>query len=268
MDAARWFRNWALQYDGFPDDYLTIDVESSGPCTSKDLVIQVGWCKVVNRKPVENTGIVLNWDRSPFVDTRWLRRRMDDTAKYMAEHRGKVYPWSYDVLKEGDPPVAALTSFLDRLSEARENNLLIVAHNGISFDLPVLVNHFRRFLKIHYQFHPDEVWDTGAMEKASQISEYLCQGEMAGDFAYRLVLRSNDYGVRWSLHDHCVPKYGLDERYELNMEKSHTAPFDAYLTHLLFEEYRTLAEEGLEGYSDGSSSDDPPLDDYPNVCGD
>jgi DNA polymerase III epsilon subunit-like protein len=253
MDASLWFRDWAVHYDGFPDDYLVIDVESTGPCIEQDLVIQVGWCKVVNRKPVENSGIILNWDRSPLVDTNWLRKRIDSTAKYMEEQRGKTYPWSYDALQEGERPVAALSRFMDILTEARDTEQLVVAHNGVCFDLPVLTRHFRRYLKINYQFHPDEIWDTGAMEKASQIQELLCYGEQAGDFAYRLVLRSNDYGVRWNLHDHCVPKYCLDERFELDLQKSHTAPFDAFITHLLFEEYRTLADLGLERYPNGAS---------------
>jgi DNA polymerase III alpha subunit (gram-positive type) len=142
-----------------------------------------------------------------------------------------------------------LTHLLGLLSEARAADQLLVAHNGITFDLPVISQHFKRFLKLDYLFLPDETWDTGAMEKGSQLDEILCLGEAPADFAYRVITRTGD-GVHWSLHEHAIQKYGLAERFKLDLEMAHTAPFDAYVTHLLFEEFRRLADEGLANCRD------------------
>jgi DNA polymerase III epsilon subunit-like protein len=240
MDAAsNWFNTWTTQYGDFPDSYLVIDTESTGSDIKQDYLIQLGWCKVENQQVVDNSQITLNWDKSPFVDTNWLRKRMDSTADQMEEKFQKTYPWRYTELLQGEKPVVALSRFLDILSDAADSDTLIVAHNGVCFDIPVISSHFRKYLKIPYQFDFSSIWDTGAMEKASQINEMLCENELSGDFAYRVVTRSND-SVRWSLHEHCIFKYNLD-RFNLDLSKSHTAPFDAYVTHLLFEEFRHIA---------------------------
>jgi DNA polymerase III epsilon subunit-like protein len=245
MEACSWFSYWANTYGEFPDDYLVIDIETSGPDIDKDLIVQIGWCHVIDRKPISNNGLLLNWDKSPLIDTNWLRHRLNETLDYMLTVRQvDSYPWTYDAILSGDSPLSVLTRFLNILREARTNNTLLVAHNGVRFDCPVLSNHFRRFLKIHHDFDDDEIWDTGALEKASQLNELLCEGESTNDFAYRVTLRSNDYGVKWNLHDFCIPKYDLD-LFDLELNKAHTAPFDAYVTHLLFEQYRQLSNKGV-----------------------
>ena len=244
MDAELWFRDWAIQYEGFPDDYLVIDTETSGSDRQKDVIIQIGWCKVVDRKVVDNNGVILNWIRSPLIDPNWVRKRMASTRDYMISN-GKSYPWEYCDLLQGIDPVFALSDFLNMLSEVRASGNVLVAHNGAGFDLPLIVNHFKRFLNIHYNFNLDELWDTGALEKASQLDELLCEYETAGNFSYRVTERCNDH-VRWSLYEHVVPKYDFVHRYNLDLTKAHTAPFDTYVTHLLFEEFRELAERGLE----------------------
>lgn len=244
MDAALWFRDWAVQYDGFPEDYLVIDTETTGRDVDKDLILQLGWCQVVNRRVVDNDGVILNWGRKPYIDPSWVARRMGQTAAEMKK-KHMVYPWDMDVLSHGQNPVEALTDFLERLCDVREKGQVIVAHNGVSLDFPIISSHFRRFLKLNFEFQPEEVWDTGALEKACQLDEFLYGSELPGDFAWRVIERNTDRGINWSLHEHVIPKYNLTVRYNLDLLKSHTAPFDAYVTHLLFEEFRTLAEDGL-----------------------
>lgn len=244
MDAELWLRDWAVTYEGFPDDYLVVDIETTGG-EEKDLIIQLGWCNVVGRKIVDNSGIVLNWTHSPLVDPRWVKRRMNWTAKQMYD-KGANYPWSFDDLHEGSNPIHALSGFLELLADVRAKDGLLVAHNGVLFDMPMLANHFKRFLKIYYKFGAEEIWDTGALEKGLQLDELLCPGELPGDFAFRVIECPNNRNVSWNLHNHVVPKYDFVNRFGISYTHAHTAPFDAYVTHLLFEEYRVLAQRGLE----------------------
>ena len=58
------------------------------------------------------------------------------------------------------------------------------------------------------------------------------------------VMRKPVKGVYSNLDRHCVTKYKLTEKYDLNMADAHTAGFDAMLTHLLMEEFRELSQEG------------------------
>lgn len=258
MDAALWFRDWAIQYNGFPDNYLVIDTETTGKDISKDIIIQCGWCKVVNRKVVDNGGILLDWSRSPYVDPSWIRRRMVLTSTEMAK-KHKVYPWKFDMLAGATNPIHGLADLLDKICEIRSENGIIVAHNGIGLDYPMIAAHFKRFLKIKFEFRPEEMWDTGALEKGSQINEFMYECELPGDFAWRVLERNTDCGIKWSLHSHVIHKYDLANKYNLNLDEAHNAIFDSYVTHLLFEEFRTLAEIGLERY---------PYDPYsdPNSC--
>lgn len=244
MDAELWFRDWSVMYDGFPDDYLVIDIETTGS-EEKDLIVQLGWCKIKNRQVVDNSGLLLDWSRSPIVDPSWIKRRMDNTSREMAKS-GDSFPIEFSDLKQGVNPVHALSTFLEMLAEVRLNDGIFVAHNGVCFDMPMITNHFKRFLNIYYRFRPEEIWDTGALEKASQADELLCYGELPGDFAFRVIESPNYKNISWSLHRHSVPKYDLLNRFNLQTNLMHTAPFDAYLTHLLFEEHRTLANLGLE----------------------
>lgn len=248
MDAELWFREWALMYDGFPDDYFVVDIETTGNNVERDLIIQLGWCRVANRQVVDNSGTVLNWTNSPYVDASWVKKRMQETAKQMndPDSMHKHYPWTFEDLKDGYSPIEALGVLLDKLESVRRRYELVIAHNGISFDLPVLSSHFKRFLRKDHNIQDNEYWDTGALEKACQIDELLCQGEMPGAFAYRVLNRNNDGQIKWSLFNHAVPKYELDKKYNIELGLAHTAPFDAYVTHLLLEQYRSLAEKGFE----------------------
>jgi DNA polymerase III epsilon subunit-like protein len=239
MDSSSWFRDWAEQYDGFPDNYLVFDTEASGSAVERDLILQIGWCKVIDRKVVDNNGLTLNWLHGSLIDPNWLKGRMEETNRHLLSRKDEIFPWTSAELEKGHEPINVLCYFWNMIREANEDGLTFVAHNGIGFDIPILTAHFQRYLKVNLDINTSEVWDTGALEKASQLDEY-CYNELPGDFAYRILLRE-DRGIKWGLHSHALPKYNLIEKYSLDMQQSHTAPFDAYVTHLLLEEFRSLA---------------------------
>lgn len=239
-----WFKQqWVSTYGPFPSDYLSLDLEASGPDTDKDLIVECGWCRVKDNKVVDNDSILLNWIQSPYVDTNWLKKRMIETSDKMLKKRGHHYPFTFEGLAKGVSPIKGLSSFLELLIDCKENNTLLVTHNGIGFDFVILKRHFKKLLKIDYDFDPDLIIDSGAIEKGEQSYELLCNTEKAGHWAYRILMRTGDWNVAWGLHDYCIPKYDLERRFNLDKSQYHTSKYDTYITSLLYQEYKALSEQ-------------------------
>src|SRR6202012_3523160 len=70
---------------------------------------------------------------------------------------------------EGVPPAKFLPWLYDLIQEIREQKLIFVGHNGINYDAQMLKSHFEKYLGKPFDFGPDEIFDTGAVEKASQM---------------------------------------------------------------------------------------------------
>lgn len=237
MTPVDWFRCWLERFGKFPDDYLVIDTETTGLQHSSDFIVQIGWCEVRNRRVADNDGVVLDWlERgSALTDRQDFLKRLDRTRYYM-ESRGNRYPWTPAVIANGTCPLEALADLLVRLQD--NSTPMIVTHNGWSFDVPMLESHFRRFLGQEYSFADDRMVDTGAIEKGSQIGITPYPGESFRTYTGRVMSKRTH--TKWSLANHCVPKYNLDTRNKLDMNNAHTAPFDCLTTHLLLETYRSL----------------------------
>lgn len=133
-----------------------------------------------------------------------------------------------------------LRAYCELVEAQRAAGFKFVMHNGYNFDAPRLCNHFQRWLSRAVEFGPDEIWDTGMIEKALQLNAVPDRGESMRAWSRRVGgVRAK--GVMWALDAHCVPKYGLVESHGLDESEAHGAGYDAYVTHLLFEVYRRMA---------------------------
>lgn len=242
------FRVMRRRFNCFPDNYLVLDLETTGLNKREDLIGQIGHCLVIDRKPVDTQGTILNWVGHAGVDTAWLKKRLEET-KYHVEHdkydrpSGRVYHLSIEkMLAEGAAPVPILSFYLDWLRELRSQNKFFILHNGYNFDCPFLENTFQKFLGITWTFGDNEVFDTGVVEKASQINLLPWNEESLRAFSTRMG-QQRAKGVRWALDNHCAPKYKLLEKYGMALAELHDAGKDAFLTHCLFEEFRKFSEE-------------------------
>lgn len=258
MATPSWFRD-ILKHMRYPDHYVVFDVETTGLIHTTDLITQLGYCVVCDRKPIENGSMLLDWTRHKGVDQPWLYNRIDETVRRMAS-KGKTCHTEYAKLREqGIDPHAALEQFFALLADARARGDAFVAHNAWAFDIPMLHAHAGRFASGAFQFLPDEVYDTGVMEKANQMYAFPRQGETRQAF-YKRIHAARMHGVTWSLDSYCMPHYGLIEKYGLDASKAHDAGFDCLATHHLFETFRELSEGGTEvecAPSSSSSSDSP-----------
>lgn len=224
----------------WPNKYLVFDTETTGLSTERDLIGQIAFLWVENGKQVRKLQAYLDWTRHRSVDPLWLAEKLDRTRlqfEYDSDGRpnGKRYAISFSKLRDqGRDPDQVLRDALHFISHWTAKGGFFIAHNGWNFDRPILRSHFQRFLNTDYEWG-DTMFDTGITEKAIQMGETIRPDESLQQFAHRIGHRPS--GIKWSLDKHCMPKYRLAERHQLNMDFAHEAGFDCHCTSLLFEHY-------------------------------
>lgn len=235
-----------LPFKNFPNDYLVIDTETTGVQTGTDLIAQVGHCLVIDRKEVDRGHYMLDWTRHPQIEQPWLQERLRETKSHVefknGQPTGKTYHISYERMRdEGAEPEPVLRQYAEFFREIRANGQFFVAHNGYHFDAKFLEEHFRTFIRDDFEFADDELVDTGMIEKGSTASMLPWTGDSLRSWSLRLY-NQRLRGIKWNLDQHCIPKYNIDKKYGLKMSEAHDAGYDSYITHLLFEEWRSMCD--------------------------
>jgi DNA polymerase III epsilon subunit-like protein len=240
-----WFKRFSDRYQ-FPDSYTTLDLETSGFQPGVHLICTYGFTQVRGRKPVLTKEVVLNW---PDFGAQYgvdLHKLSDDLERVRtameAKHQSFHHTWDY--LRCGIDPGKALEQLLALIESAEERKEMLVTHNGWRFDIEFIRAHFNDYLKLRFGFEPDGVFDTGAMEKASQLADAAnplpAPGESLQTFSRRI---GSVYapGVFWALDRHCAGRYDLYAKSGLQPAQMHNAAADSLLLHHLFEAHRDLA---------------------------
>lgn len=249
MINHRWFRDWYSSY-GMPSSYFVFDFETSGLSTHDDLILQVGYCHVVDNAAVTNEAFILDWTTHDRVDIRWLEDRLEATKWHMEHDRdtgeptNKTYSFSVDRLKkEGHAPNDVLATVFHMMHDARARGEIFVGYNAWNYDSRIFVNHAREFLSKDFAFGANELLDPGVMEKASQLEMLPWPGEPLDQFYRRAYYAGTKPKPKWSLDKDVIPKYRLAERFSLDMSKAHHADFDCLATHHLIETFRDLGSK-------------------------
>jgi len=239
---TEWFKSLRrLMY--FPETYVTFDLETSGIDREEDLIVQFGYCVVVDKELVSRDSFLFDWTRRLSApDVEWFKAKIERVRSDFAS-RGQHYGMSLDRLcGEGIHPDEALSACSAFFDDWHSQRGYFIGHNVLSFDGPILSSNFKRFASRSFWLTKDmNVIDTGMLAKASQLKLLPGPEERVFDFAHR-VARTNGHDRFWSLDRACVPGLGLDKKHGLHAERMHDAEYDAYVTHLLFEEFRSLAE--------------------------
>ena len=235
-----WFKKIQEAGYPFPNSYIVFDLETTGLDNYYDYILPIGITNVIDGEIRDNCTTILDWAKYSKNVLPDVRKRLSNTM-YHVRHKRKLNPISIDrMLKVGKEPIHALAKYYEFFDKCKEDNIYMVAHNGIYFDTVFLQNHFKRFLDIEFTFNPNHVLDTGLLEKGSQHGIQYSYGKELVCF-YNSIKKAPNKGVHWALDSHCIPKYSLDKKYNLDVSKAHTADFDCKATHVLFKEYRALA---------------------------
>jgi DNA polymerase III epsilon subunit-like protein len=241
--ADQWFRQFRDHFD-FPNNYTTIDLETTGLAQDNDLICTIGAVVVRDGAIAERKYWVLDWPGDPNVDNMWLRRRLRNVQNALNK-KNQPFHHTFEYLSiNGKDPQRCLTEILELIEDAESRSEVLVAHNGWWFDIEFLQAHFHNQLRIPFIFGDDAVYDSGICEKASQLDDRYeplpREGETLKAFSQRIgSIRAR--GVFWALGGYCEDKYQLTHKAAARRGDLHRADVDALLLHYLVQEHRRLA---------------------------
>jgi hypothetical protein len=226
----------------FPDCYLVLDTETCGFSPTKDVMVDLGWAVIRDRQIVNQDNLLLNWSAYPGVDHGYIQRQLLLLErKYGEIGRPFYYPWER-LCDEGIPPLEAIHTYTTLIYEHIQRDEQIVGHGFWRFDRNMIDAHTQRFLSGYLlPWRLNSIIDTGLMEKAAQANRPPYDNDTLDEWFQR-INNANIKGVKWNLENHCVPKYRLVERFNVDMRLMHTAGFDCTLIHYLMETLRQLTE--------------------------
>jgi len=229
----------------FPDTYLCLDTEYTGGDERTDFVMEIGHVMVEDRCVVDQLNVVLDWSVHPGVDSKLLRYKLNHIKSIM----GQDWRITWDVMKEeGIAPSKALRFYRKFFTAWDVRDLPYVAHNGRVAEERMLRGTFNRYLDRSFVIGDNQLWDTGAIFKATTLLEsldaahnthrwkcYPQQSDSMKDYFNR-VLSVRARGIRWKLKL-CLEHYGICNKLQKD-HRYHQAMYDAYCSYLLMEAYR------------------------------
>jgi hypothetical protein len=226
---------------GFPNRYITLDIETSGFKKEEDLLCEFGFCTVDNREAEYFETYLLNWADHDMIDEDWLRKKLQNVRYHMGK-QGRTFHIDIPLMrKKGMPPEEGLEILGEKLQAIRKDLGIFIGHNIIGFDAERIQIALKEWIGLEFEFHESEMLDTALIEKASQVGMVPFDDESVSAYWHRVRYASWP-GVKFNLDDHVVKKYNLVELYDLDMSNAHQAGFDAMLAHLFIEELREIAK--------------------------
>jgi len=209
----------------FPENYVVIDIETSGLYPNRDRILEVGLLEVENRKPLRKSN---SWVLNPtFPDKKF------EVPEKITELTGIT---TEEVAKGWNPHW-----LLPELQELAQD-YSIYTHNGIRFDRLFLDAGFKRISV--KSFVQSRFLDSAAIFKAWRLGKlWLLKSQSFFDFANQ-VLETRAYGVYFSL-TYCCEVLGVNTS---DLENAHRAGTDVVMVHRVVEKMR---DKLLSGGEDG-----------------
>jgi len=204
--------------DCFPDEYVVVDVETSGLNPYLDRVLEVGVAVVENR---EMALPPFSWVLNPSFP--------DDGFEVPAKITELTGITTEEVAKTGADPVSILAR-LQNLCDGKA----IISHNGVRFDRLFLDVEYRRFgfrVPDKHQF-----LDTAALFKGWKLEMLGLLDDMSFfDFANK-VLETRAYGLYFNL-GHCCKVLEINVS---DLGDAHRASVDVIMVHRVLEKLREV----------------------------
>lgn len=260
---ARRFIHWFGQ--PLPRNYVSWDMETTGFERDWDFPLQIGHVLVADGKIVTRREYILQWTRSPFVDQKWLRERLDylrDRIEFdpkKGRRTGRVWQLSYDRIdKEGKDPIKVLTYYRDLFRKCRKHGYIGIGQQ-VWYDAVMFGNTSHEFLNGDgFDFHDDELFDVGALVKSIQCEPPLMP--KPDDSLRKWAQRVNATvvpGVKWTIN-HAVELFGLKADAAFDPALLHGAGEDSYWAHRICEEIRCHMNTALAGPVDAEPLPESP----------
>ena len=246
----------------FPDTYLCIDTEYTGGNEREDLIVEIGHIMVQDGHVVDRMNVVLDWTTHKEISAEFLRYKLDN----IRSHMGSDWRVTLEVMQEeGISPIKALR-FYDKLFRTwHARDLPYVAHNGRSAEERMLRGNFNRFINKPFFMSANQLWDTGALFKATRLFESTSatyaphRWKSIPDHSdslksyFERVIGARIRGLHWNLK-YCLEYYDLIGKLE-DTHRFHQADYDAYCSHLLMQEYKSRVTRNNSGENAIESSE-------------
>jgi DNA polymerase III epsilon subunit-like protein len=233
-------RNWLQRFVdtyGLPDNYLVFDLETSGFRPHGDVIIQWSVGIVKDRKLIANVSQSLNWVDDPRICSDWLDSALSEIRKKLnLGAHDLTHPFSLQHLKTyGLPPDESLAELRSLLHDSE--HLVLVGHNHIDFDIPMLEGNLERFVPecLPCCAAAMDCLDTGALAVGMQLNSPIVQLPRMEDFSRLVLRRKRD--AHWKLQSVCVELFGLRDTKDL-VAAAHTASADTQLVYKIVEAVR------------------------------
>lgn len=214
-----------------PDNYLVIDTETLGFSSQRDRVVQIGMCLVQDGE---------------FCHELWNEDYLTRTLKWPKEDFvGKeeaigIHHCDYEYCQEnGVEPVSALSLLQDIITWACDRQFYLVGHNIHKFDIPFLVGSMKRSgfaLTVCFE----RVIDTAMFVKGMQLGMLPSRDDKRFSDYWSRVGGTQSPGVYFNLARYCVARFGLDQKYGVDVTQAHGAGYDCWLAHLVVRELNAL----------------------------
>lgn len=232
-----------------PKHYCTVDVETTGFHPEFDFIYEIGHCLVSDGVIVDRGNWVLDLTKeSAEIPLSYLSAKADKLQQG-AFGTKKLVRFSPQFLREnGADPFEVLEFYKEFFETLASRNVVLVGHNLIAFDLPRIVNMFKSFfIDGSYSFDHFTIFDTMGLEKFFQLlpdARVLPNSrERLANYMLRLC-RARYKNVKANLDDHCFYKYDLG-KYGVDPKQMHCAGTDAYVTHLLLQEFNNKYKDKI-----------------------
>lgn len=229
----------------FPSRYLVCDAETSGlAMDGRDVIVDIGTVTMTDGQEEASSFRYLDWSDSSAEMREQLQERLQKARESITE-RGGFYPYTWELLStQGQPGVSVLQELRERLVTCAEAGIPVVSFGWHSFVTPRLDLWAERCGISPFPWDSLSYLDLGLVEKAIQMRAVPEAWESLPEWQRR-VAEARAAGVRWSLVQVCVPKYGL--QLQAAEATGSAALRDCRMIAALMEVYRNATEAVPEG---------------------
>ena len=227
-------RIWADVY-GMPESYVAVDVETSGLDKDTDHILQLGWCKVRNKIAIENSGLVINCtENMSDIEKDIVEHRLMHTANKMAI-KGAAYEWDINKISKGESPKKAL----DKFTSVCDSSNHLLSHYGTSFDYYMLDSFYLKYGNVRLPtLDEGQLLDSFILYKAAVCGIVPRDGESYSSIVNRVLYAKAPVSCSMKA---CVSALNLTDEGVVT-KRAHDAIYDAWLSHLVYESLRNIAE--------------------------
>jgi DNA polymerase III epsilon subunit-like protein len=234
-----------------PDNYMVLDLETTGTEYYNSHIWQVGLYPVLNGKPetdpIKGTTLYVKQPKEALekatfeITRRWAKsvgiepHRAESLVMPESEAYKKIEKdFVNEVNDNGVEEAEAMKIVTDLVTSYAKQYYPIVGQNFVRFDCPFIEYTCAR-VGMPFQFPSSKLIDTGILIKSSILGRRIGKDETCKTF-YTRVSNERAKGVYFALERFAIPYWSMDVKYGIDITKAHDAGYDCYVTSLVMTE--------------------------------